>query len=156
MMVIAAFRLAVLAGLAGACGSAFAAESALLPVPSFTIYPGDVIRDAAISNRDFGQNYQPSRYGVVTDRTSIIGKLARRTLLPGAPIPLNATMEPKVITAGAKIRIVFEEAGLMISTYASALQPGAVGDVVSVRNIESGLTVSGIVQADGSVRVNGG
>ncbi len=133
-----------------------AAEPTTLPVPAVTIYPGDVIRDGMIVDRDFGQNYQPSRYGVVLDRTIVVGKVARRTLLPGAPIPSGATMEPKVVTAGAKIRIVFQESGLSISTYGSALQPGAVGDIVSVRNLDSGLTISGVVQADGSIKVNGG
>ena len=149
-------RVALVVGLALASAPARAADSSVLPVPATTIYPGDTIRDAAVTNRDFGEHYQPSRYGVVTDRATIIGKVARRTLLPGAPIPLNATMEPKVVAAGSKVRIVFEESGMTISTFASALQPGAVGDVVSVRNIESGLTVSGVVQPDGSIRVNGG
>ena len=43
-----------------------------------------------------------------------------------------------------------------ISTYASALQAGGVGDVIPVRNTESGITVSGTVQIDGTVRVGNG
>lgn len=156
MIVQFASRLLLLTAVFGGSHAAVAADTTMLPVPAQTIYPGDIIRDAAITARDFGQNYQPSRFGVVLDRTMVIGKVARRTLLPGAPIPLNATAEPKVVSPGGKVRVVFEEGGLMISTFASALQGGAVGDTVSVRNIESGLTISGIVQPDGSVRVNGG
>ena len=37
-----------------------------------------------------------------------------------------------------------------------ALQDGAVGDVIKVRNSDSGVTVSGAVQPDGTVRVSGG
>ena len=48
------------------------------------------------------------------------------------------------------------EGGLTISTYASALQGGAVGDTIPLRNKESGLVVSGTIQADGSVRVSNG
>ncbi len=80
----------------------------------------------------------------------VVGKVARRTLLPGQAIPTNAVGEPKLVTIGATVRVVYKEDGLTIATYASALQAGAVGDVVSVRNIESGLTISGIVQRDGS------
>jgi flagella basal body P-ring formation protein FlgA len=36
------------------------------------------------------------------------------------------------------------------------LQDGAVGDVIKVRNSDSGVTVSGAVQPDGTVRVSGG
>jgi flagella basal body P-ring formation protein FlgA len=85
----------------------------------------------------------------------LIGKVARRTLLPGQAIPTNAIGEPRLVTTGAMVRLVFEEDGLMIVTYASALQGGGAGDVISVRNLESGLTISGIVRADGSIHVGG-
>ena len=52
-----------------------------------------------------------------------------------------------------RIRELFEEAGLAIATYGQAMGPGARGDVVRVRNGESGVIVSGVVQADGSVKV---
>jgi len=34
------------------------------------------------------------------------------------------------------------------------LQPGAAGDLVKVRNIDSGKIFSGTVMADGSIRVS--
>ena len=36
------------------------------------------------------------------------------------------------------------------------MQDGSIGDVVRVRNSDSGVTVSGAVQPDGSVKVGGG
>jgi len=51
--------------------------------------------------------------------------------------------------------LIFEQDGLVIETYAAALQAGSAGDVISVRNIDSGMTISGTVQTDGSVRVGG-
>jgi flagellar basal body P-ring formation protein FlgA len=41
-------------------------------------------------------------------------------------------------------------------TTGSALQDGSIGDIVRVRNDDSGVTVSGAVQPDGSVQVSGG
>ena len=76
-------------------------------------------------------------------------------MLPGLPISLNAVGEPRLVVDGQKVRVVFEQDGLVIETYAAALQAGGDGDVISVRNLDSGLTISGIVQADGSVRVGG-
>ena len=38
-------------------------------------------------------------------------------------------------------------------TTGAALQDGSIGDVVRVRNSDSGVTVSGAVQPDGSVKV---
>ncbi|ACK49011.1 flagella basal body P-ring formation protein FlgA [Methylocella silvestris BL2] len=134
---------------------AHAAESHALPVPAITIYPGDPIKDEWLVDRDFGAT-SPLRGNVVTNRSAIIGKIARRTLLPGAPIPANVVAERKIVGNGTKVRIVFEQPGIEIATYGAALQDGALGDVISLRNIETGLTVTGVVQADGSVRVNGG
>ena len=54
------------------------------------------------------------------------------------------------------VRLVFEEGDLTISTYASALQGGAAGDVISVRNLESGFTLSGVIAPDGTIHVSNG
>jgi flagella basal body P-ring formation protein FlgA len=124
-----------------------------LPVPTIVIYPGDVIRDTILVDRQFSLEPLASG-GVIEDRSVLIGKVARRTLLPGKPIAANAVTEPKVVTNGAQVKVVFQEGGLTITTYASALQAGGVGDIIRVRNPESGLVVSGTVQPDGSVRIS--
>ena len=92
---------------------------------------------------------------MIDSRSGLVGKLARQTLLPGMPVPLNGVSEPNAITNGARVRVVFEQDGLEIDTYAVALQAGSVGAVISVRNPDSGTTISGVIQSDGSVRVGG-
>ena len=137
-------------------GAAYAGESYMLPVPSVTIYPGDMIKDAWLVDRDFSGNTLAMRGTMIQSRSALVGKLARRTLLPGAPIPANSVTEPRAVSNGGKVRVVFSQDGLEITTYATALQNGSVGEVISVRNLDSGLTISGTVQEDGSVRVGGG
>jgi flagella basal body P-ring formation protein FlgA len=127
----------------------------ILPVPVITIYPGDVIKDDWLADRDFPAARGTSNSTVVTSRAAIAGKIARRTLLPGSPIPLSAVAYPKLVANGAKVRLVFEEGPLAITAYGIALQAGSAGDVIPVRNLASGMTVSGTVQADGSIRVGG-
>ncbi len=124
------------------------------PVPAITIYPGDVIRESMLTDADFPDAVASSAYAF--NRSMLVGKVARRTLLPGQAIPTNAFGEPKLVTTGAMVRLVFEEDGLTIVTYASALQGGGAGDVISVRNLESGLTISGTIRADGSIHVGSG
>jgi flagella basal body P-ring formation protein FlgA len=127
-------RLVVLVLAAVACGlSPLGAEERMLPVPLGVIYPGDVIRESAL-----------------------IGKVARRTLLPDRPVPTIAVDAPKVVTINASVKIVFNEGGMVIIAYGSALQAGSVGDLIRVRNQDSGLVVTGRVQADGSIRVSEG
>ncbi len=136
--------------------AAVAADTAILPTPTITIYPGDAIRETWLSDHEFPKDVLAQRGAMIESRAMLVGKVARRTLLAGAPIPINAVAEPKIIVNGAKVPLVFEDGGLSILTYGSALQAGAVGDVISVRNLDSGYTVSGTVQSDGSVRVSGG
>jgi flagellar basal body P-ring formation protein FlgA len=144
-------------GLAGAlmlCGSLAFAAGVEVPVPSITIYPGDVIGDSLLLNKTFtvqpGQNWP-----VYKSRDELVGKVARRTLLPGKPIPLNSLREADTISQGKPVVIVFQAAGLTITGQAVPLQSGRVGDVLSLRNVDSGAMIKGIVQADGTVRVSG-
>ena len=88
-------------------------------------------------------------------RSELIGKMARRTLLPGRAIPLRAIDNPRVVRNGAEVQIVYVEGDLTIVTAGAALQDGAVGDVIKIRNSDSGVTVVGTVRADGTVRVSG-
>ena len=137
-------------------GALLAAGPNVLPVPTITIYPGDVIKDDHLVDRDFSGISGAVNPAVISTRSATVGKIARRTLLPGSPIPLNAIVDPRVVSNGAKVRLLFEEGALAITAYGAALQAGSAGDIISVRNLTSGLTVSGTVQADGSVRVGGG
>ena len=129
-----------------------AAASQFVPVPAVVIYPGDVIRDGMLSEVEMPDNFA-GQAAAVLDRNALVNKTSRRTLLPRLPIPKNAIGEPKVVSLNAMIRIVYAEGGLTIATYGSALQAGAVGDVIPVRNLESGLTVSGTIGGDGAVHV---
>jgi flagella basal body P-ring formation protein FlgA len=157
-------NLAVRRGLLGLLGlglmncesSLLAAEPYILPVPGIIIYPGELIKDNRLVDRDFSADFPTSKLAAIDSRAALVGKVARRTLFPGSPIPWSAVGDPNAVANGAKVRIVFEDGLLAIMAYGTALQAGSVGDVISVRNLSSGLTISGAVQADGSVRAGGG
>ena len=98
----------------------------------------------------------PGASSAVRDAGALVGKTARHTLLPGLPIAANAVGQPKIVPVGAMVRVMFVEGGLTITTYASALQAGSVGDVIPVRNMESALTISRTIDKDGSILVGSG
>jgi flagella basal body P-ring formation protein FlgA len=50
--------------------------------------------------------------------------------------------------------LIYRTDGLTITSSAMALQNGSIGDLVSARNLDSGLVVRGTVQPDGTVRVD--
>jgi flagellar basal body P-ring formation protein FlgA len=145
---------AAIVGFAAACAPVAAAQEALAPTPKVVIYPGDLILNGMLADVS-----NPARDGsgpFVDSRSLIIGKVARLTLLPGHAIPFSGVSNRKLVSNGAEVKLVFSEGDLLIMTTGAALQDGSIGDVVRVRNNDSGVTVSGAVQPDGSVRVSGG
>ena len=141
--------LALALGLAPAQGAEMRA-----PSPRAIIYPGDLIRDDMLV--DAPLSAPPYSGPVALGPEDIVGMVARRTLLPGQSIPINALSAPRVVRAGSAVKLVYVDGGLEITAVGSALQDGAVGQSVQVRNDDSGVTILGRVRADGAVQVNGG
>ncbi|MGV2975867.1 flagellar basal body P-ring formation chaperone FlgA [Roseibium alexandrii] len=146
-LILVAFCLAMLT----AAPSAFAA-SIELPVARQTIPAG-----SEIGHRDLVERKFPSRtatqFAVASHRSQLVGQVTRRTLLPGQPIPINSVEQPLLVKRGEPARLVFQEQGLVIVMQVEALQNGGAGSFVRVRNVDSGLVVSGRVQQDGTIRV---
>ena len=51
------------------------------------------------------------------------------------------------------MQVIFAAGPLTISAAAVTLEPGGTGDLVKVRNLDSGKIFSGTVMADGTIRV---
>ncbi|MGO9771075.1 MAG: flagellar basal body P-ring formation chaperone FlgA [Roseiarcus sp.] len=130
------------------------AQDAAMPTPKVVIYPGDIIRDDMLADlpAETAVGFGP----FAESRSALVGKMARRTLLPGAAIPLAGVDNPRLVANGAEVKLFYMEGGLTIVTSGAALEDGKAGDVIRVRNSDSGVTVTGAVQPDGTVRVSGG
>jgi flagella basal body P-ring formation protein FlgA len=127
------------------------AQEAVL-VPSRVIYPGETVQLDAMREVILKAGKVPPG-GVATRPEELDGKVARRTLLPGRYVPAGAVRDPWLVEQGAAVQVTFVAGGLEIAASAVTLQPGAAGDVVRVRNLDTGKIVSGTVMADGTVRV---
>jgi flagella basal body P-ring formation protein FlgA len=135
------------------CASA-KAQVDVMPAARIVIYPGEVIRD------DMLEDIPATAPGIggpfAFARSDVLGKMSHRTLLPGRPIPLHGIDNPRVVVNGAQVQMVYIDGGLQIVTTGAALQDGAVGDFIKLRNVDSGVVISGQIQADGTVLVSGG
>ncbi len=140
--------LLVAGGLAGPAR----AEELVLPVPTVTIYPGDLVKETMLRQQVFPPTYR-ARAAVIDAPLAIVGRVARRTLLPGEPVPVNAVDDPRLVSRGALTTMIFEENGLVITTLGAPLQNGGLGEVIRVRNADTGRIVTGTVQADGRIRI---
>ena len=138
-----------------ACGVAIAEEPARFPVPATTIYPGDLIKEEMIIDRTFAPNI-PGAAAFIGERALAVGRIARRTLLPGQMIPINAVEEQKIVTRGSVVKVIIEDGALSIVTFGSSLQSGSPGALIQLRNLDTGVTIRGIIQPDGSVRIQNG
>jgi flagella basal body P-ring formation protein FlgA len=129
-----------------------AAGQVVLPVTSVTVYPGDTITEAMLVDRAFrGSEFEGPNFA--TTREALIGKVARQTLLPNTPIAATAVRDPFAVKQGQAAVVYFQSGSLIISGTAIPLQAGSAGELISLRNTDSGTTIRGIVQADGTVRV---
>jgi flagellar basal body P-ring formation protein FlgA len=124
----------------------------LLPVPSTAIAAGDIISASNITQRKFKTTTRSLR-GVALSAEEITGKEARRDLRAGKPIPLSALMKPLAVRQGEKVTVSYEESGFSISTKLMALEDGSTGDVISLRNLTTGIIVRAEVQENGKLAV---
>ncbi len=136
--------------LTGAAGIAQAAMGSAV-VPTSIIYPGEQITASRVEEVDVTN---PKLAGGYAQKVSEVeGMVSKRTLLPGRTIQLSALREPFAVTRGANVRLTFQLGALMISAAGSPLQDAAIGDVIRVRNLDSGVIVSGTVMQDGTIHV---
>ena len=147
-----ALGIVVLTGALSAPVLPAAARDVVLPVPRVTIYPGNVITEQMLVDKAF-RGKSANVQGVATTRDMLVGKVARGTLLPNVPVAAGGVREPFAVQQGQPAVVIFKADGLVISATAVSLQAGSAGDVISLRNTDSGTTIRGVVQADGTVRV---
>lgn len=134
-------------------GSAQAAETAL--TATRVIYPGEAIEAGAVTEVAIRNPKRRSAFdgAVATRLVEVEGKVARRTLLPGRPIPIAALREAWLVEQGKAVEARFDAGVLSISATVVALQSGSAGDLIRLRNPDSGKSFSGTVMGDGSVLV---
>ncbi|GIL00248.1 MAG: flagella basal body P-ring formation protein FlgA [Alphaproteobacteria bacterium] len=140
-------------------GAALAGETAVpthvdVPVPATMIYAGQPIPLAALTMRRVTSRYAAAA-GIAVDAGQLDGKLARSTLVPGRPIALSQLREPHVINASKPVTIVYRAGALVITGEVIPLSSAAAGERVRARNVDTGLVVSGIAQADGTLLATG-
>lgn len=135
--------------IASGAGCAFAQEITL-PVPATTIYPGDIVRDNMLTEMTV---IPREGADAIRTRGDLIGRVARRTLFPGKPIGISSVEDPHTIGNGSLVQLIYERPGISISASGLALQSARTGDSIRVRNVESGLVVTGVVTATGTVLV---
>ena len=127
-----------------------AGKLVVIPVPINIIYSGQLINASLLMGRDVPANYV-KRVNVLVKETDIIGKVARRTLLPNKPIFMNFVVTPDVISVNRPTIMEYSTGMLKITAEVIPLASAKEGELVRARNIHSGTIVSGIAMANGTI-----
>lgn len=123
-----------------------------VPTLKARMQAGDVI-----SEEDIAWDDVPAirlRKSVITDAKSLIGKSPRRMISAGRPVRLDEITGPTVISKGAQVTLLFKTPTIEIKTLGEAMENGALGTVIKVRNVASKTVILGVVEAEGIVRIS--
>jgi flagella basal body P-ring formation protein FlgA len=123
-------------------------------VPRVPLYPGDVISIDVLVQREFAVTTTTADLSFGSTLDDLVGKVARRTLLPFRPVPASAIKEKDIVKQGRTYKLYYSSSVLTVTGVGVPLQSAAVGEEVNVRNSESGTTIKAMVQADGTLAVH--
>jgi flagella basal body P-ring formation protein FlgA len=122
-------------------------------VPRAVIYPGDRITEANLIERQL--LVEPNNPPVFGEREQdLLGRVARRTLLPGELIPEMAIRTEDLIKQGRTYKLVYSSKFVSIVGVGVPLQSGAAGEIINVRNPESGLIIKARIEPDQTLAVD--
>jgi len=92
--------------------------------------------------------------GAARSIDEIVGLETRVALYAGRPVRPGDVGPPAIIERNQIVPLVFDRAGLMIRSEGRSLMRASTGDYIRVMNLESRITVSGRVRADGRIYVS--
>ncbi len=137
---------------AGQWTVAFAVDITAIPVPKGVIYAGQVIDQRLLKDREVPTGYL-NRVSVIVEWSDAVGKVARATLMPNRPISTGHVMMPNVVKVNKPTIMKYQIGTLRITSEVLPLNSAKAGEFVRVRNISSGVIVSGTAMKDGTIEV---
>jgi flagellar basal body P-ring formation protein FlgA len=90
---------------------------------------------------------------VAHDLATVVGMQMKRQVAAGAPIQMADLMRPTEVNRGEPVRLQLMAAGLSVTGQGVALEAGATGEQIRVRNISSQAVIEAEIVGPGVVRV---
>lgn len=126
-------------------------EMVELPVLKRQMRSGDTITEKDIELRDVA--ISSLRGDVVNDLSSLIGKSPLRTISMGRPIREQEIAQPTLVKKNTLVQMQFNSGPMQISDAGQAMEDGAKGSVISVRNVSSKKLIRAMVTGAETVEV---
>ena len=83
----------------------------------------------------------------------VVGLAARAALRSGQALRTDDLIKPQIVQRNESVTIMYEVPGVALTVRGKALEAGAMGDVVSVLNIQSNRTVQATIIGPGRVTI---
>ena len=126
-------------------------EMARVPQLKSRMQSGDIISESDIVWDEVPVTH--FRKNIITDAKALIGKSPKRTVSAGRPVRMDEITGPTVISKGSQVSLIFKTPNIEIKTLGEALENGAQGTVIRVRNSASKAIIQGTVEGEGIVRI---
>ena len=97
-----------------------------------------------------------TRMDYLSDPTTAVGRVAARAIGADQMLGTSNVMLPRLVKRGDEVIIASGGSAINVQVKGQALKDGALGDRVSVRNLNSKRVVEGVVNANGMVVVHSG
>lgn len=123
-----------------------------VPIVTRQLGHSDVIEAKDLSTKSFPE--RQLRKDTVTDPKQLIGQSPRTMITPDRPIRTTEISSPVLIKKGEPVQMIYSNPYMSLKATGTALQDGARGDLIRVKNDKSEKAVSGRVTGSGTVEVN--
>lgn len=113
---------------------------------------GDLVEESDISlvRRSISRLSQ----GFFQSKKELVGKQVRRSIRQGALFKPNMIKEPLWVKRGNTVSIISKTSGFTVRATGIAMEDGVSGELITVKNKSSKITVEGIVTAPDTITVN--
>ena len=122
-----------------------------VPVTVRAIVHGGVITDSDVSTTR--TPLAKMKGGYIESIDQVVGMQARRNLGNGVLIRNSDIVKPTLIRQNDSVSIIYNQSNIKLRTMGVALQSGALGDNIKVKNESTGIIVHGSVKGKNLVQV---
>jgi flagella basal body P-ring formation protein FlgA len=122
-----------------------------VPVLRTNLRNGDIIGENDVELIEVSQ--KNLQHDLILDKEDLIGMTPRRFGYAGKMVLAGTLERPQLVERGDKVTIAFKEGPLLLTAKGRALQSGAKGDLIRIKNINSSRAVDAIVVGQNHVAI---
>jgi len=124
-------------------------ELVVVPVPARPIARDEVITARDLTEARVRLDRLPN--DVTLAESELVGMSPRRSLRAGAAVRRADVTQPLQVRKGKRVTVTYTRPGMTLSMVGLALDDGAQGDIIRIRNTSSNLVREGRVEGPGRV-----